>query len=149
MARLTEVTLDNYKEVVELCVSPEQERWVGTTAEAIADAHFHPTYVMRAVTAAEGGEIVGFLMYERFGSWRTGDARAILYRFLIDCKHQGKGYGESALRRWLRLLNEPHGGLSPGSVEVHVKRENVAATALYRKLGFRVVFPETQQPLDI
>lgn len=136
---LIDVTEHNYKTVVELCVSPEQERWVGTTAEAIADAHFHPTYVMQAVVSRnEGNKIVGLLMYERFGSWQSHDQRITLLRFLIDCKYQQRGYGRAALERWFRDRNEPHGGLRRDQVTVHVQPDNTAAIAFYRSLGFEV-----------
>lgn len=124
--KLVSVTVDNYTEVIKLCVSPKQEKFVGTTAEAIADAHFHPSYVMFAVQA--NGIIVGFLMYD------PALEKVMLRRFLIDCKHQKKGYGRAALELWKQHAREQY----PLSfvLQLHTKTENSDAISLYEKAGF-------------
>lgn len=128
---LVDITLDNYLDVVELCVSPEQEKFVGTVAESIADAHFHRTYSMRAIARKSDETLVGFLMYEH----RERD-RYLLLRLLVDCHHQGKGYGTAAVREWLKQIAPAHGEHSYTIVEVPVHVENEAALAFYRRLGF-------------
>lgn len=125
---LVDVTKDNYLQVVELCVSPEQERFVGTPAEAIADAHFHPSYQILAIRERTSRAIVGFLMFECQND-------AILHRFLIDCKHQGRGYGKSALHQFMELLRWFYPDRN-FSVSLKTKATNVDAIRVYEKTGF-------------
>jgi diamine N-acetyltransferase len=128
---LIELTVDNYQHVVELCVDPDQEKFVGTPAEAIADAYFHPGYVMRAIVTADN-TIVGFLMYGLGDQHRV----VVLHRLLIHCTQQGKGIGSEALRQLKLHLVRSYG--LPLILELVTNSENAAAIAFYRKLGFEM-----------
>jgi diamine N-acetyltransferase len=92
---LRELTDDNRAAVLALAVAPEQQRFVGTVADALADAaeypHAKPWY--RAVYA--GAEPVGFVMLSWdcepqppaiIGPW-------FLWKIIIDRRYQGHGYG--------------------------------------------------------
>jgi ribosomal protein S18 acetylase RimI-like enzyme len=70
--------------------------------------------------------IVGFLMYD------VQPRKASIYRFMIDRKHQGKGYGRAALsRRWTRS------GRSPGSGSIdRYMPDNPVAKPFYASFGF-------------
>ncbi len=126
---LTEINVQNYKQVIELCVSPEQERWVGTAAEAIVEVHFHRFFEMRAI-ALGNDTIVGMIVYETSD---TEDGVFVwLHRLLVDCHHQRRGYGRAALKR---MLSDVHA--LPENVYVRTKADNSVALRLYRSLGFK------------
>lgn len=133
--KFVELTLENYKEAVELCVSPEQERFVGTTAEAIADAHFHPQWIMKGIISKEDNTMIGFIMYDPVSPKTTPNSGGIvLERFLIDCKYQGKGYGTAALKLWKEELRENFGPRI--HAELWTNNNNSDAIKLYEKMGF-------------
>ena len=96
---LREVADENLEAVLALHVSPTQERFVGTVASALRDAHETPEAKpwYRGVAAEEP---VGFVML----SWDvTPDPPRIigpwfLWKLLVDEGHQGRGYGREAVR---------------------------------------------------
>lgn len=139
-ARLVEVNLDNLKHVIELCVTPEQERFVGTTAEAIAEAYFHPEFEFHAIEAHEPNGslpnvVVGFLMFT------IGGEHAWLQRFLVDCKHQGRGYGSGAWDALIVALRDR--GVKTLSLSVH--RDASEAIEFYTRK--RVIIAEHEVPV--
>jgi diamine N-acetyltransferase len=102
---LREITAENRDAVRALHVAPEQERFVGSVvdslAEAIEMAHANPWY--RAIYADE--EPVGFVML----SWNVTPSPGILgpwflWRLLIDEHHQRRGYGRAALDRIVEVI---------------------------------------------
>jgi diamine N-acetyltransferase len=107
---LREVTRETLRDVLRLNVGPGQERFVASNAISIAEAHYYPeTAWFRAVYA--GDEPVGFLMIED----EPAKPRYFLWRFMIDARYQGRGYG----RRALELLCE-HVRTRPGATELLV-----------------------------
>ncbi|WP_217576302.1 GNAT family N-acetyltransferase [Mesorhizobium sp. GbtcB19] len=106
---------------------PEQQGFVASNAESLAEARQDDEAIARAVVAA--GRVVGFLMY----SAPEDDDEAIIYRFMIDRREQGKGLGRAAVAKALEEIAR----LS------HVRRvlicyepENEAARRLYAGFGF-------------
>ncbi len=136
--KLFDVTRANYRAVVELCVAPEQEHWVGTAAEAIAEVHFRPELKLLGVAVqqphtertAGRTDVVGLIVYGP----RTKGEGLELERFLIDCKFQGRGYGRAALELFVQLAH-----IRPEDVEVHVSEDNDVARRLYASMRMRVV----------
>ena len=97
--RLVEVSVENLDQAVKLETHKTQERFVARMERSMADALF-PEIVegapvvpwMRAIEA--DGELVGFVML----ALRTEHhAEPILWRFLIDRRHQRRGIGGRAL----------------------------------------------------
>jgi diamine N-acetyltransferase len=89
---LREVTRETLGAILKLRVAASQEKFVASNAVSLAQAHFYPeTAWFRAIYAGE--EPVGFVMLElddtagEFGLWR----------FMIDERHQGRGYGRKAI----------------------------------------------------
>ena len=125
---LEEVTEHNVRVVCRLMVGPDQARFVAPNAISIAQAHFSPEAWFRAVAA--DGVPVGFVMlYEE-----PEKAVYTLWRFMIDARHQGKGYGRVAIGLVLEHLRT-----LPGAAEL--KTSWVAAPGgpapFYAGLGFR------------
>lgn len=90
---LREITAETVRTICGLDVAEEQRENVAPVAVSIAQAHFEPRATFRAIYA--GGEPVGFIL------WRDDDKpdTAYLWRFMIDRRHQGKGYGRDALEQ--------------------------------------------------
>jgi diamine N-acetyltransferase len=94
---LREITRETVRTITDLKVAPEQTGFVATNAESIAQAYFDRDVAwFRAVYADEVP--VGFIMLED----DAVNQEYYLWRFMIDARYQGRGYG----RRALELLVE-------------------------------------------
>lgn len=94
---LREVTKETLRDITGLRVSPGQERLVATNAESIAEAYFSRDVAwFRGVYADDTP--VGFLMLED----DAAREHYYLWRFMVDARYQGRGFG----RRALELLFE-------------------------------------------
>lgn len=117
----------NRAAILALELSPEQQGFVASNAESLAEARQDDEAIARAIVVA--GRVVGFLMY----SAPEDDDEAIIYRFMIDRREQGKGLGRAAVAKALQEIAR----LS------HIRRvlicyepENEAARRLYASFGF-------------
>ena len=128
--RLEKVTARNWRAVARLKLAPEQKDLVASNLYSIAQSKFDPNAHPRAIYA--GKELVGFLMYD---VWETKEKtrEASVYRFMIDRKHQGRGYGRAALSRALDELRA-----TPGvkKVSIGYVPENPVAKPFYASFGF-------------
>ena len=88
---LREITAETVRAVCDLAVRDDQRCFVAPNGTSIAEAHFSEHAWFRAVHA--GDEPVGFLMlYDD-----PEKPEYFLWRFMIDRRHQGKGYGKRAM----------------------------------------------------
>src|SRR4029453_9482704 len=128
--RLENVTVRNWRAGARLKLAPEQKDLVARNLYSIAQSKFDPNAHPRAVYA--GKELVGFLMYD---VWETKEKirKASIYRFMIDVKHQGKGYGRAALARALDEIKA-----TPGvkKVSIGYMPENAVAKQFDASFGF-------------
>ena len=123
---LREITAETVRQVTALAVAPDQEGYVAPNAVSIAEAYFQPKAWFRAIAAGE--ELVGFAMVYR-------DAEAgefYVWRFMIDARHQGRGYG----RRAVELLVEEARGDGVERVTLSVVPGDRSALEFYKRLGF-------------
>ncbi len=91
---LRDLTPGNRAAVAGLGLSPDQEDLVASNAESIREARSDPGARPRVIYAGE--DVVGFLMYDA-GEPDDEPREALIYRFMIDQRHQGRGYGRAAL----------------------------------------------------
>ena len=102
---LRDITGDNYFQVLELKISPEQEaaKFVSPVVRSLADAWFYReegiTYP-KAIYADE--DLVGFIMYEL----DTEEQQVFVWRFLIDQAFQGRGYGRQTIEAVVEMAKE-------------------------------------------
>lgn len=125
---LREVTVDTVDEILALKVSPAQQGYVATNAKSIAQAHFYPeTAWFRAIYA--GDTPVGFVML----SDDAVEPEYALWRFMIDERYQGRGYGREAM-----ALVVEHVRTRPGATALlnTVVPGPGNAIPFYEKLGF-------------
>jgi diamine N-acetyltransferase len=104
---LAEVTGETVRSICRLVVSPGQVSFVAPNAVSFAQALFEPRAWYRAITA--DGVPVGFLML-----YDDPETPAyFLWRFMVDARYQGRGYGARAIA----LLAE-HVRSRPGASEL-------------------------------
>lgn len=124
---LREVTADTLRSILRLKVSPQQEQFVADNATSIAQAHFEPKAWFRAIYADETP--VGFVMlYDD-----TEKPEYFLWRYMIDSRYQGLGFGRQAL---LQVIDIVRG--RPGATEMllsYVPAEG-SPEPFYAGLGF-------------
>ena len=124
--KLKDVTAKNWRAIARLELAPDQEDLVADNLYSIAESKFDPDARPRAVYA--GDQPVGFLMYD------ASDDEALIYRFMIDRRHQGKGYGRAALRL---ALDEIRTLAHVRKVLISYMPDNPVTKAFYASLGFK------------
>jgi len=125
---LDEVTEDTARAICRLAVAPDQARFVAPNAVSLAEALFSPKAWYRAVAA--DGVPVGFVML----SEEPETATYVLWRFMIDARHQRQGYGRAAIRLVL-----DHVRSLPGATELTTSWVSAPGgpAPFYERLGFR------------
>ena len=123
---LREITAETVRQVTALAVAPDQEGYVAPNAVSIAEAYFEPKAWFRAIAASD--ELVGFAMVYR--DPQAGEF--YVWRFMIDARHQGHGYG----RRAVELLVEEARGDGVEKVTLSVVPGDGSALEFYKRLGF-------------
>lgn len=91
VVRLAEVTSDTVRAMCLLQVAPAQRGSVAPNAVSFAEAMFEPKAWFRAVVADDVP--VGFVMM----SIDPATPKYYLWRFMIDARYQGRGYGRAVL----------------------------------------------------
>ncbi|HZD91054.1 MAG TPA: GNAT family N-acetyltransferase [Pseudolabrys sp.] len=126
--KLTPVTRRNWEAVADLELAPEQRELVAGNLYSLAESKFDPSARPRAIVA--GGQVVGFLMYDV----SRGGRRALIYRFMIDRRQQGKGYGRAALAAAIAEIGRIRG---MKTVAISYMAGNRVARDFYAGFGFR------------
>ncbi|MBE5894323.1 MAG: GNAT family N-acetyltransferase [Lachnospiraceae bacterium] len=130
--RLREIDEDNWMDVVFLSTEDEEmpricEKYVASNALSIVQAVYEGTWNVRAVYC--GKCPVGFAM---FGYNKEHDLYEIC-RLMIDRKHQGKGFGQIALRL---VIEEILSLEECEEIYLTTNPENVKAKRMYERCGF-------------
>jgi len=137
--RLAEVTADNWQEVAALEVEDSQDDLVADNLYSLAEAKFTPLARPRAIYA--GTRLVGFLMYDLPDDDEPHSA--VIYRFMIDRRHQHRGYGRAALEQ---LLDELRRHPDIAAVAICYAAKNPART-FYESLGFKEIERDAQDEI--
>lgn len=124
---LREVTAETFLEVIGLSVSEAQKRFVAPNVYSLAQAYVNPEAWVRAIYADETP--VGFLMLAD----EPDEPEYFLWRFMIDERYQGCGYGRQALE-----LLVDHVRTRPGATELLVSYEQGEGgpEPFYHRFGF-------------
>jgi diamine N-acetyltransferase len=128
--RLAEVTAANWEAVADLELDADQEDLVASNVYSLAESKFDPDACPRAVYA--GKRVVGFLMYD-VSRGKGKSHKASIYRFMIDRRHQGKGYGRAALAQ---ALDEIRQIPRIKKVSIAYMPDNPVAKPFYASFGF-------------
>ena len=142
MIHLEKLTYENFYEVFELKVKKEQYPFVASNLFSVAEAY---------VTLVNGGHVFPFAIYNdkkivgfiqlAYGANADQDGVSVekdnyeIWRFMIDKRFQGRGYGKEALRQALDFIKT----WPCGKAEycwISYEPENVVAKNLYASFGF-------------
>jgi diamine N-acetyltransferase len=128
------VTRENWEKALNLKVKDNQSEFVPGVAVSLAKVYIKPDgenveYIPFAIYDQE--QIVGFVMhaYEENTSnmyWING--------FIIDEKHQGKGYGKAALTEIVKWIKIKFAQCK--EIRLTVNKDNNNAKELYKSFGF-------------
>jgi len=125
---LKPVTAKNWKACIALELAPDQQNYLPSNLFSIAEAQFYEQARSRAIYNDQD-QMVGYVLFGRdvlTNQWK-------IFRLMIDKSHQGKGYGESAMRDIIeQTANESDGD----EILICYQDSNQAARRLYAKLGF-------------
>ena len=142
MINLRKINSDNIWKVIKLSVNEHQKSFVATNTESVLEAYATISDGKVALPYAIYNDDmpIGFIM---FGYGTTADENRpriaqgnyCIWRFMIDSKYQGHGYGKDALNAALDYLRT----MPCGEAEfcwLSYEPENVVAKALYTLAGF-------------
>ena len=101
MINLRDITKKNLFSIIDLNVREDQKDQVASNSVSIAQAHYSKSAWFKGIF--NNDIAVGFVMLDLIKE----ENKCFLWRFMIDEKHQGKGYGKLALNQvidWVRSL---------------------------------------------
>ncbi len=124
---LREITRENLSPVLDLSVTEAQDEFVAPNSVSIAEAHFAEDAWFRGIYAGE--EPVGFAML----SLQPDKPQYYLWRFMIDHRYQGMGFGYRAMELIIDFVrSQPN---ADTLILSYVKEEG-GPRDFYAKLGF-------------
>ena len=136
---LAEITKDNVNPIVRMSAGAIGERMVATNGISIAQGTYSKNAWFRAVMANETP--VGFVMLfdptlDLEAAKAQDEALDSLYiwRFMIDFKHQGKGYGEQVMKL---IIERAKSMPSIKTVTLSYVQRDGNAKPFYERMGFR------------
>ena len=127
--QLVTVNESNWYDCVKLEIANYEKYFVDRNVFAIAEWKFEPENKVKAIYS--GTKLVGMLAYY----YHDGSYGKFywLYHLMVDKRHQGKGYGQDAVRLALREMHD----LGAKEIVTSYHPENTRAKHLYSKLGFK------------
>ena len=129
---LVALSEDNVKPCFELNVAGDQVQYIASN-EASWNTAKENEKVARPFAICCDGNMVGFTMFAFEEDYEDPNDRYWLWRFMIDERFQGKGYGSAALRVIIRYFKEH----SANNICLSTKETQTKALSLCRKAGFR------------
>lgn len=130
MILLKEITKDNVVKASFLTTNTTgevtlNEDFVASNVISIAQSKYMPEMNIKAIYEDE--EMVGFVMYG------TDEGELWIMRYMIDYRHQGKGFGKSALQL---IIDEIWANYSEPQIKISIEPENTKAKKLYEYFSF-------------
>ena len=134
MVTLREITAGTVRSVIALAVAESQKGFVAPNAVSLAQALFAPEAWYRAIYFQE--ELVGFVMLadESLLSPLPEPPKVGVWRFMIDAKFQGRGYGRAAL---LKVIEHVRAKCVFDRLELSYVPGPGCPEPFYAALGFR------------
>ena len=124
---LRPLTRENWEEAAGLAVAEDQAAFITPNVWSIAASRFYEA--LQPMAIYDGATMVGFLMFGR----DVNDGKLWLYRFMIDRRYQGRGFGRAALARLIELIRQT---TEWTEINVGYDPANAVAERLYLGAGF-------------
>ena len=121
---------NNLKQCFELTVSKDQMKYIASNRNSWKAAKENEK-IARPFSIYCDGRMVGFTMFAFDEEYEDPNDRYWLWRFMIDERYQGKGYGTAALQEIIRFFKD-HGA---NNIRLSTKSTNAIALSMYRKAG--------------
>jgi len=132
---LRKINRRNLEQVINLNVKPNQKFLVAPNAKSIAESHYTRGTWLRAIFL--GDTPIGLVLLVdsslKFKTLKPKNLFLSLWRFMIDGRYQGKGYGRKALELVIEYAKS-----RPNAREILLTHETLKGNAgeFYKKLGF-------------
>jgi len=134
MIQLKKITYENFYDVIHLKVSPSQKGFVAPNLFSLAEAYVtssNDLCIPIPFAVYNKKTLVGFVML----SYEKNENIYTIWRFMIDKKHQNKGYGKALLKETVSYIKTfPMGPAS--AIKLSYEPENIVAKSLYASFGF-------------
>ena len=130
--RLADLTEDNIRQCFELKTASSQMQYIASNEDSWRAAKENEK-IARPFAIYCNEKMVGFTMFAFDEEYEDLNDRYWLWRFMIDEKFQGNGYGTAALQAIIQYFRD-HG---TNNIRLSAKETNTAALSMYRKAGFR------------
>jgi len=141
MIELREITWDNFWAVVNLKPAESQAHYLPPTSVFMAQAYVNLKFQYSDVCFAiyHNDDVVGFtkIVFVSPGEepFLFNENTYYLDALMIDEKHQGRGYGKTALKQILAYIKTaPWGKVC--SIKTACYQDNTNAAGMYEKFGF-------------
>ena len=130
MIELFDLTEENWLAIRKLAVREDQKAFLDSALGIIARGYIYRANRARVIGIAHEGECIGAALVKDLDD---EPACYDLQQFMIDARHQGKGFGTAALQM---ILSELEAERKYDCVEVCVNKEAAEALRVYEKAGF-------------
>lgn len=151
--RLKKVNDENFIDLMALDVAEQQQDFVASNTVSMAQAYatFASGRFVQCFGIYDGDTAVGFAMIGHRSEEYEGMAEVYrhsyyLWRFMIDKRYQGKGYGKESLQLALDFIRSAPCRKADYAWLCYAP-ENKVAKSLYASFGFEEV-PEAYDPED-
>lgn len=134
--RFEEITDDNYRELIELEVKPDQKNcfyFKSTKPNMMSLAEAYVRKGSKVMAVYNDDTMIGCVYYHIF-KLPEGKKEAWITRFMIDQRYQGKGLGRETMNMLIAHIREEAG--EDVSIGLSYEPENALAKKLYDSLGF-------------
>ena len=140
---LEKILWDDCEKFTKLKVNKEQKSFVASNTDSLIDAYFAMTedgLKVYPLGIYYGKKAIGFIMIAFDCPWATKYYNLpkdyyYIWRFMIDKKYQGQGFGKEALKLAIEFVKTFPAGESEGCW-LSYEPENEVARKLYLQLGF-------------
>ncbi|MDW8750676.1 GNAT family N-acetyltransferase [Streptococcus suis] len=138
MIRLELVNNENFDEVLQVQLAPQDQRRVASVEYSLAQAWLYKdNRELYPYAVLSGQKVVGFVLLSI-----KEDKNYYVWRLIIDKEYQNRGYGKEVIRHILSLAKEDS---SCQKVSVNYVIGNHKMRYILEKLGFQSVGLEGQE----
>ncbi|MGR7910164.1 GNAT family N-acetyltransferase [Lysinibacillus capsici] len=131
MISLKIIDQNNWEECINLKLKQEQQGFIASNLYSIAESKFLPYMDIKSIYFEE--KLIGFAMY----GIDSDDHNYWIYRFMIDERFQGQGYGKYAMKLIIEDIRSRND--CTDVIWLGYQPENELARRLYASVGFEEV----------